>query len=1319
METKRTNLVLRLAALNEHENQQLGSSSNTFYNFNFNKQTAKMKLKDKIISLLMTTVVMLSFTLTAWGQFGMTPTQIAGWSVATHSSGTWLSGGLTGGPVVGLVNTRNCDGTAPFGANWVTAMTGIYHGPGNNWNAANMGQVFGVALDKNNNIYTTSTSVYNHVGEPFAFGPAGSGGVYKISYSTGAISNIVTTSPFTTTAIASIGTSKLPNSGPGLGNICYDRDNDRLYVTNLEDGTIYRMTTAGVIDAVYDPSSIPSPLGTTNPAMAADGGTAGFAPLGERLWGIAYNPIDKRIYYSVWVEGGATHSATTYNVIRSVSVNPTGFLPSTDQLEFKLSNRPVGVLTMPDGSMPVSDIEFSSDGKKMLVAECGVWDSYSQITPQNTGHDNRVLEYKGASGSWVFNQEIFIGNLTTSRANAAGGVDYGLKFLPQNGQCGTPLCDSIVWATGNYLVGSTSTNLVYGLQSAPWNGNTPATVHSLGHFVDLNGNLSTNDKTQIGDVDVFRGECGGKPQQQPNCDSIHVELLPLQSRAGCCWQLTYSNPYPNAFTSLTTTIVSGGGSFGSVSAGSLNIGAFSPTSVTWVPFSGSFLPVGTFPTSTAGSFCLNLITAAAVPQVIVFTWSGPNGLICKDTMKLQCQPPIRHECVDLKEVKISCKGITPNGNIYNVSFMVFNNSAFPMDKLVVLAPSGFTLTPGTPFIHYFSPPVPPAGSGTISFQISGTGAVNGANLCLNIKMSDTALLKMSDTVSLEQDKHCCIIDTCFKLPECKDCCKDFRKIVGTSTITTNANGNVVNGLLIGAGPTPISKLTIQLVSSSIKVSCKKGAAAETSAGWQNANATLGPVLPNPIITGLPLYSQTSYEGVWGINTSGVLMLPPVALSNFNVQFPPPPCNSHGTICWDSVKYCLKISFTDTMCVTCDTTICFTIRRAGRPWWSCYHLPAGDVIGSRKGIASPEDNKGSQLMSSSSEMSLSTLKMKDDKTGTLSVALPSAEETGGVVAVKQICTEAVFGSRLTRFDGIDARDFSACSNKAMKSGESRDIPLEIDNYSKQKMVGLVVRMFFTQEGYTDVSVFEDTVYAVIPGKDQVQPASLGEGQAPVKSAKTYSLYFAGNPKDEVNIDRIVVRTPKDATILAVGPFRDKNSVSMQLNEDSSWTDGKVGMRFFPEKPATDPTNLVALKNRIEPTFITISSEQKEITIECDSYDNNGTFIGTSTVVLRSPLSNVETGKDKDAANKAVLYPIYPNPTMNSISIQFALPSGGDKISLEMYDAEGKELPAIFSNQAVSAGEQVVVYNANNLPNGKYFVRLVSSKGTSIQSFTVVR
>ena len=410
--------------------------------------------KSLLCALVMT--LMAGRGITAPATFPLEP----GESVATCRSGFVFDGTmLVPMPfVVAVIDVRDPICNAPgFGVpitdptvNWLAPM---YHNeatlsptgdPAHEWTDVNLGQVFGVALDDapNPNIYVTSTRVYGNF--------SGTGRVFKLDGTTGIPSVLAT----------------LPNSNVGLGNIAYDRDNSQLFVTNLEDGMIYRLDLSGAVLSTFDP-------------FLPDDGAPGFSPLGERIWGIqVYNC---RVYFGVWSEDAGRPG--TPNAVWSVGLDTAGEFVGPETLE----------VTLPDDetrpyTMPISDIAFSRDGK-MMIAERGVW-----ADTTTAAHQGRILEYAGGHLSWAPSGATFDIGQIIGTDNSAGGVDYDCAELDSCNLGGH------VVVTGDALHCCSDPNNIYGLQILPDTGGDL----SNSFLIDINGNTNNQNKTELGDVDVVR-----------------------------------------------------------------------------------------------------------------------------------------------------------------------------------------------------------------------------------------------------------------------------------------------------------------------------------------------------------------------------------------------------------------------------------------------------------------------------------------------------------------------------------------------------------------------------------------------------------------------------------------------------------------------------------------------------------------------------------------------------------------------------------------------------------------------------------------------
>ena len=398
-----------------------------------------------------------------------------GYMVATNASFITTS--------VGVVYKTTFNSNAPVGGDWndpslaTSQVTSIYP---TDWNNTTIGQVFGIALDLTGGIYLSATDIYNYDGiGTSGFGTAGRSGIYKTNINTSGL----TTTPLVTTFIGNswnyILTNKIPNSGIGsgnsIGNIAYDKAHNQLFVSNLEDGRIYRIdATSGNVKSVFDPFALDTP-------------SNGMVAVGERIWGIG-----------VLTQSGSTEvyfarSEATFNSIWSIKLDASGEFIATPQTgqpnvyndtasSAKVAVAKVGIQNK------ISDIEFSCSGK-MLIAERGA------------AHNSSIYEYKKTGSTWSLSNPFYVGGF--SGQNAAGGVDYGAR---ESG--GSFVTDDIVWASGNYMPTFLNSYLVYGIQGMNSLGNSGSITpnKSTDLYIDRNAG-GPNNKGGMGDVDVFDSSC--------------------------------------------------------------------------------------------------------------------------------------------------------------------------------------------------------------------------------------------------------------------------------------------------------------------------------------------------------------------------------------------------------------------------------------------------------------------------------------------------------------------------------------------------------------------------------------------------------------------------------------------------------------------------------------------------------------------------------------------------------------------------------------------------------------------------------------------
>lgn len=339
---------------------------------------------------------------------------------------------ILGGSVVTVFDLSDA-ATAPLNTWWQ-----VNRYANTDWTQNTLGSVFGLTLDADGAIYVTSTRSWNS--DVVGFG--GWGAIYRLDETTGAASLFTT----------------LPNTTSGLGNISYDCENNQFFVSNMEDGLIYRIDAAGNVLDTFDHGT-------------PWNGAAGPAALGDRIWAVEVH--GDRLYYSVWNEDRGTKSATMANEIWSVQLDGAGMPYGAAQLELAVDQY-VGNNDPTLYSSPVSDIRFTAEGN-MLLAE-RTMSNFDYIG----AHDSRVLEYECIDGVWNRTIHDFILGLWTNGTNAAGGVDA---------------TDDAVWASGDAIHLGSNDN-IYGFQGFPTTGGDA----SDSILVDYQDNLAYQDKTQIGDL---------------------------------------------------------------------------------------------------------------------------------------------------------------------------------------------------------------------------------------------------------------------------------------------------------------------------------------------------------------------------------------------------------------------------------------------------------------------------------------------------------------------------------------------------------------------------------------------------------------------------------------------------------------------------------------------------------------------------------------------------------------------------------------------------------------------------------------------------
>lgn len=1186
-----------------------------------------------------------------------------GYLIMTCFSGDYNTGQVPGNPVCALVNVSNPPG--PFNTNWLAP---AYHGEyaPQKWTAGQMGEVFGSCFDASGNIYLTATTVYG----AYPFGPGGPGGVYKINGVSGAISVF----------------ASLPNTGPALGNISSDPTFNQIFVTNFEDGKIYRLSSAGTVLSTFDP-------------FAPDGGTVGFAPRGERLWGIRV--YGNRVYYSVWWEDGGNANPSKANEIWSVGLNGSGdFVPTDNTKELD-----VPVLRVYNYSNPVSDIAFSIDGKRMLLAERTMYGDI-QASLGGWAHASRLLEFSGTHLSWTGYpvNKYRHGVIMPDSSNVSGGGDYGYEALTPNGKDD---CDSVVWATADAIHFGTP-DIIYGLQGTPSTGGT--IVNSI--LIDADGVTNQSDKTQIGDVTSFR-TCklqggGGNP-----CDSIRVTFKPVPpdptGQGGqCCWNVTVTNQMAGYWSSVQGQVITTGASFASVSSPVGWTNTLGGVLCSWSPTSGT-IPVGT---RDSLMFCLNLAPGTATPQKVVITLVG-HGVVCRDTLTVDCKPPVDNKCVFLEGLRANCGSMTPSGQSYNLSFLLQNQTIYTMVGANLSPIGNFTMTPST---LTFSPALAPnAIGGPYNIIVSGPDAQGGKTICFEVTIHDNGY------------RHCCTDTFCITLPVCKDCCTGFRIAQGQQVgIKYNTAGQVGLSTSFTAGPMPIIAASATVVSATISQGCQGfKPVGSVSANIINANAFAG--LPGPSFSVPPIAPNMSREVKWGTNPTGVSVVNKPM--NLLIQFPPPP---NTPKCSDTVRFCIRYRFTDTSCRTCDTLICYQIIRRGK-------LVIGTPIGSSLAAGVPkakdvsDDERGraekeptAHLQSLASDGAEATIKMTNGTDGMLTFHVAPADGGGPSDALTVIALEIepMPGvGPVTASDG--ASTYPSVDNRArvpvtIAQGASKQIGLKFTNGVDAIAWWNDIRVYYT---YADSPADTNIGYMRVTART---PAGMGgdtlvldpNAGAKRKDVRTYALKFTSNNPTADSIASVTISVKSPVRILAVGPTVDSTTTTLGFRAD-----GKSAVLLDVDVDSDGAYTSVRLPKGADygPIYLTVAgAESDTLAFDYETHDGDGGIVTKGDVKIDHPITSAVRLEDGgDGAATVALIGSRPNPARESATISFVLFNAEPTVWLDVHDITGRVVARLVQGDRMETGAHEVELSTLGLVSGTYYYTLRTASGSQTRAMTVVR
>jgi uncharacterized repeat protein (TIGR01451 family) len=390
---------------------------------------------------------------------------------------------------------------------------GYYHP---SWNVDNIGNVFGIDYDTTGNIFVTASSHYSHIfgyvlgsntsnftraiiqygnlgGGANDIGAAGT--IYKLDAVTGEASVFAQLPQqeytFSHYACESNEAPLTRTTGPGLGNIVYDQKNNQFFVSNFEDGMIYRLDSQGGIINSFDPQT----LGVFAQDNAAPGWAADAKP-----YGLAINADGSELFFG-------THELNVSPGLYSVSLDSDGDFDGTETFHaiYEAEGDIGFVFAAEPGWVAISDLEFLPNGQIMIGLRTGCAGQYA--TSHNHGATFYIADEEGDGiyDNIVSNPDIQYPNDGTGNDDGYGGIGIWDKHD----------------GTHDFLVSSSDTRFEegpHGLILFPHdftNGNSGFSLQPSAAIPYL-PSFNVNDFKGVGgDVEVF-SPCGDAPAQVGN-----------------------------------------------------------------------------------------------------------------------------------------------------------------------------------------------------------------------------------------------------------------------------------------------------------------------------------------------------------------------------------------------------------------------------------------------------------------------------------------------------------------------------------------------------------------------------------------------------------------------------------------------------------------------------------------------------------------------------------------------------------------------------------------------------------------------------------
>ena len=346
--------------------------------------------------------------------------------------------------------------------------------------AKDVGQVFGVTIDdeKSPNIYLTATSAYGlHVVVPDADNDGrperikkgaddatwmpgmwgttdandpsdatgGPNSIWKIDGKTGDVSLFAN--------VRNIELGIVDNSGPGLGNISYDKAHKQLFVSDLSTGLIHRFNLQGEELGTFDAGGegfAQAGLAkvSLDPNLALDIGSKDFDSEDPETW--AFTDENRRVYGLAVNKGRLYYALVGQSQIWSVGLDEkTGEFLKDARWELDVPKKPK--------KLPVTDMLFTSQGAMVLAQRSTIESTYDYANFAEPGKA-RVYRYwlespeddPNTPSRWIPEPEEYAVGFEPEHRASNGGIALNHGYT-RDGYIDANVCEASLWTTADNL----------------------------------------------------------------------------------------------------------------------------------------------------------------------------------------------------------------------------------------------------------------------------------------------------------------------------------------------------------------------------------------------------------------------------------------------------------------------------------------------------------------------------------------------------------------------------------------------------------------------------------------------------------------------------------------------------------------------------------------------------------------------------------------------------------------------------------------------------------------------------------------------------